>query len=373
MTGFNDEVLAFITGDFLERDIKLGDSFHLISFADKERAPRLETSMRVMGNEDVERIKQAMRGLFRVDADADIDGALAFAKEYASGLGARQKKIIIVTPAPMPKTSLVLEVAQKGTSRPPLPPRPQEKPPVPPQETQKQEPRSSDSPTIEEETSDDAPDETQDPKQDPEEKQPNFAPPKIITPDDSTPPRTIKTRPVYKNRRVDSLTTLGAVLVLALAIALLLCSAAVALKCRRIRLSANRVFASLPDNKMDGPCLLSLSVENQNTNIGRRNFHSVKTGFSLTVGGGDSDFLIFLTSLPSRLAKIHFNGEHCSFIPLKRQFFPEITSKTLPDCIGRTIRIKTEKNYDIFIRVVLHESPLQKLNRLLNLVRPPGR
>jgi hypothetical protein len=160
---------------------------------------------------------------------------------------------------------------------------------------------------------------------------------------------------------------------MALVVALFLYGAAIALKCRRIHLSVNRVFASLHEEGVVGPILLSFFVENQNTNIGRRNFHSVKAGHSLSIGGGSSDFLVFLTPVPSGLARIYFDGERCSFIPLKRRFFPDITSKTLPDCIGGTIRIKTEKNYDIFIRVVSHESSLKELKSMFGLIKLPGR
>ncbi|MDR0410479.1 MAG: hypothetical protein LBH75_00695 [Treponema sp.] len=371
MTRFDGEVQAFIVGDFLEQNVKLGDSFHLITFADA--APRLEMSARVMGNDDLERIKLTMRGLARIEADVSIDRVLAFVEKYVDGLGARQKNMTIVTSAPLPKTSLAIEAVRLGTLQPRLPVPPLQEEPFPPSlktESQKPESRSIDIPLIiEEESLTVVPVETQPP----EERQPSFAPPKIITPDDSTSPRTVRPRPAYKNNPPDSLTTPKAVLISVWAIALLIYEAAVALKCRRIRLSMNRVFTSLADNEVDGPCLLTLSVENQNTNIGRRNCHSIKPGFSLTIGGGNSDFLIFLTPLPSRLAKIHFDGEHCSFTPLKRQFFPEITSRTLPDCIGKTIRVKTKKNYDIFIHIALHESPLQKLNKLFNLVRLPGR
>jgi hypothetical protein len=379
MTGLDDDVRAFIAGDFLEQNVKFGDSFHLISFADVARMPWLEMSARIMGNDDVERIKWTIQSLTRINTTADIDGALAFAERYTAGLGARQKTITIVTPVSIPKTSL--DVVKMGTPQPPVPPPLQEKspeplpfqeePPTPSREIepQKQEPLPLDSLPTEEEVLVDVPVEIQPP----EEKLPQFTPPKVITPDDSTLPRTVRPQPTYRNRRFDSLTTPTAVLVMALAVVLLLYSAAIMFKCRRIRHLTNRAFASLSDNRLDGQCLLSLSVENQNTNIGRRNFHSVKKGFSLTVGGGNSDFLIFLTPLPPSLARIHFDGDYCSFIPLKRWFFPEIMSKALPDCVGRTIRIKTEKNYDIFIRIVLHEAPLRRLNKLFNLGRLPGR
>ncbi|MDR1466720.1 MAG: hypothetical protein LBI40_03780, partial [Treponema sp.] len=119
MTGFDEDVRAFIGGDFLERNVKFGDSFYIISFAGAVRAPWLETSGRVMGNNDMVRIKRVIQGLVRIDAVADIDGALAFVEEYAAGLGTRQKQITMVTPASVPKSSLV-EVVKMGTPyRPP--------------------------------------------------------------------------------------------------------------------------------------------------------------------------------------------------------------------------------------------------------------
>jgi hypothetical protein len=121
-----------------------------------------------------------------------------------------------------------------------------------------------------------------------------------------------------------------------------------------------------------GPLMLSLFVEDQNTFIGRRNIHTVKPGYTFTIGGGKSDFLIFLVPMPPRIAEIRFDGRQCAFFPRKPQFFPDIGSKSISNCIGKTIRIISEKNYELHIRMERYEDPLVALNRLLHSVNVPG-
>jgi hypothetical protein len=121
-----------------------------------------------------------------------------------------------------------------------------------------------------------------------------------------------------------------------------------------------------------GPLMLSLFVADQSTAIGRRNVHIVKPGYNFTIGGGKSDFLIFLVPIPSRIAELRFNGEECTFIPRKPQFFPDIGVQPVPDCIGKTIRIISERNYELYIRMECYEDPLITLNRLLHSIRVPG-
>jgi hypothetical protein len=121
-----------------------------------------------------------------------------------------------------------------------------------------------------------------------------------------------------------------------------------------------------------GALMLSLFVEDQTTSIGRRNIHTVKPGYTFTIGGGKSDFLIFLVSVPSHIADIRFDGRNCTFFPRKPQFFPDLGSRELPNCIGETIRVISEKNYELHIRIERYEDPLIALNRLLRSVRLPG-
>jgi hypothetical protein len=120
-----------------------------------------------------------------------------------------------------------------------------------------------------------------------------------------------------------------------------------------------------------GPILLSLFVEDQNTAIGRRNIHSLKPGYTYTLGGGKSDYLIFLVPMPPHIAEIHCDGNSCTLVPKKPQFFPDIGSQPVPGCIGKTIRVISEKNYELFIRMERYEDPLKSLNRLMNSVEIP--
>jgi len=121
-----------------------------------------------------------------------------------------------------------------------------------------------------------------------------------------------------------------------------------------------------------GPVLLNLFVEEQNRAIGMRNIHTAKTSGSFSVGGGNSDFLIFLVPIPPNIATVQFDGRNCTFIPLKPRYFPDIGSQSLHNCIGKSIRVVSDKDYELFIRVERYEDPLKVLNRLLNSISVPG-
>ena len=121
-----------------------------------------------------------------------------------------------------------------------------------------------------------------------------------------------------------------------------------------------------------GPLLLNLFVEDQNTAIGKRNIHSLKSGYSLSVGGGKSDFLIFLVQVPANIGEIRRDGSQCSFIPKKPKYFPDLGSNELRDCINKTIRVISDKNYELRFRFEMYEDPLVALNRVLMSVSVPG-
>jgi hypothetical protein len=126
------------------------------------------------------------------------------------------------------------------------------------------------------------------------------------------------------------------------------------------------------DMDYGGPLLLNLFVEDQNTSIGKRNIHSVKSGYNFTVGGGRSEFLIFLVPIPPHIGEIRCEGRNCTFIPRKPQYFPDIGSQPVPECIGKTIRVISDKHYEIRFRLERYEDPLKALNRLLHSVQVPG-
>ncbi|MDR1318053.1 MAG: VWA domain-containing protein, partial [Treponema sp.] len=104
-----------------------------------------------------------------------------------------------------------------------------------------------------------------------------------------------------------------------------------------------------------GPLLLNLFVEDQNTFIGKRNIHSVKPGYAFTVGGRKSDFLIFLVPLPPHIGEVRCDDNRCTFIPRKPQYFPDLGSQQVPDCIGKMIRIVSDKGYELRFRMERYE------------------
>ncbi|MDR2767558.1 MAG: VWA domain-containing protein [Treponema sp.] len=122
---------------------------------------------------------------------------------------------------------------------------------------------------------------------------------------------------------------------------------------------------------MTNPPMLNLFVEEQNTAIGRRNVHALKKGSTFTVGGGNSDFLIFLVPLPPRLGQLRYDGNNCTFVPLKPKFFPDIGGNAVSECIGKTIRVLSDKNYEVFFHFERYKDPLIMLNQLLHSINVP--
>jgi hypothetical protein len=122
-----------------------------------------------------------------------------------------------------------------------------------------------------------------------------------------------------------------------------------------------------------GPLLLNLFVEDQNTAIGKRNIHNLKSGYGLSVGGGKGDdFLIFLVPIPAGIGELRRMGSQLSFIPRKPKYFPDLGSNELRDCLNKTIRIISDKNYEMRFRFEMYEDPLIALNRVLMSVKVPG-
>ena len=133
----------------------------------------------------------------------------------------------------------------------------------------------------------------------------------------------------------------------------------------------------LPKDKVyvptDGPMMLNLFVEDQSTVIGKRNIHMAKAGQVFSIGGGrSSDFQIFLVSVPQHIAEVVCHTRNCTFVPKKPKYFPDIGSQPVPDCIGKNIRLVSDKNYELYIRIEQYEDPLKALNKLLNSISVPG-
>jgi hypothetical protein len=131
--------------------------------------------------------------------------------------------------------------------------------------------------------------------------------------------------------------------------------------------------ASSAHSRIDSstPVLLNLFVEDQNTAIGKRNIHSLKSGYGLSVGGGNSDFLIFLVPLPPSIGEFRRDGSNIKFIPRKPKYFPDLGTNEVNDCLDKTIRIISDKNYELRMKLEQWEDPLEALNNMLNSLKIP--
>ena len=120
-----------------------------------------------------------------------------------------------------------------------------------------------------------------------------------------------------------------------------------------------------------GSIELELRVEEQNPSIGLRNVHTIHAGASRSIGGGRSDFLVFLVPVPAHAAQVHFDGERCCFVPLRPELFPGIDGR-LDDCLGKDIVMLSRKGYRLVLRFHKYVRPADRVNRLLHCIEAPG-
>jgi hypothetical protein len=495
MSDYNEEVSDYLIGPFLREFLRLGDTFHLISFADE---PKLELSRRIRETGDVETIIARLLLMYPLVRYTDISSAVDFAESYTAEIpGTRSKKVVFITDGKnnaVPGSDnanitddeisalLSSELADRFASVgadvdyvtvPLSSDVPGGKAPVtaPPQLTQTP---SRETPPAQQSSSNTVPTQTPQPVtsssgQSSSVRQPESVPVETDStpqssvldnnqernsdsslnqnnsqetlPDTSsnmsdsnqiTPPMSndsnqdsISNRPVVSDRSNASGSSLFSniswplIIFLILLIALII-GLIIFFMTRRLHSSPGKVVyeassynaaAAAPqdisaqknadmlasyaagqrkgsgtqspytygsanrsnsDVPINGPLMLSLFVEDQNTAIGRRNIHNAKSGTTLTVGGGKSDFLMFLVPMPQHIAEIHFDGRNCTFVPKKPKYFPDIGSQSVPNCIGKTIRVISDKNYELFVRIERFQDPLLELNRLMNSISLPG-
>jgi hypothetical protein len=120
-----------------------------------------------------------------------------------------------------------------------------------------------------------------------------------------------------------------------------------------------------------GSTRIELKVEEQNPHIGLRNVHSVRAGAGKSVGGGASDFLVFLVPVPRHVADLHFDGEKLTFVPRRPEFFPELAGP-VEDCLGKDIPMVSGSGYPLMLRFEAYEEPAMSINRLLHCIDVPG-
>jgi len=114
-----------------------------------------------------------------------------------------------------------------------------------------------------------------------------------------------------------------------------------------------------------------LHVVDQNANIGKRNIHVLQAGTKKSVGGGSSDFLIFLLPVPKNLAYLHFDGLNCVLVPERPELFPDYTGP-IEACLGKEIRMITPRNKELVLRFDKYVSPVETINTLLHCIEVPG-
>lgn len=115
--------------------------------------------------------------------------------------------------------------------------------------------------------------------------------------------------------------------------------------------------------------MYELQVRYQTRMIGKRNVHVMKAGSKLSLGGGNSAFLVFLVKFPHRIADVRFDGKKCSLAILKPDYFPNETENVIEDCVGREFTIVSDRDYEVRFTLKEYEDPVVKLNRLLTSIR----
>jgi hypothetical protein len=474
MSSSYPETLNYITGPFLREFLRVGDTFHLISFSD---LPQAEISRRIEGVGDMETIIGRMLLMYPLNPYSDIPEALNFAEQYVSSLpGGRPKKVVLVTDGdqsprsgtgqPMDGAavqsllkSAVSRFSQRGaefylvtfplTGSGPssgrgartvqASPAVQTAPPVEPAAgtavraaprenapSGNQDPvpaQSTETGTVQEDAaaSGGEPGAVAVGEAVPAAGgTPAGTAPGTVSPEAASADTTVSPAdPGFQGFPVSLPLLIGLVAALLLILVLI-----IFLVTRRLQSSPNRAMTNAalasgtkpisqeeaakhkdqsaarnaellgsyaasqrpgtpnaprrtqlynaPDQPTDGPPLLNLYVDGQSTAIGRRNIHNAKTGVTFTIGGGNSDFLIFFVNIPPHIAEIRYDGNQCTFYPRKPQYFPDTGSQVIPNCIGQAVRVISDKKYEFFIRVDRYQDPLIALNRLLHSIEIPS-
>ncbi|MDR1505953.1 MAG: hypothetical protein LBI67_02515 [Treponema sp.] len=451
MSSFYANVTNYLTGPFLEENLNLGDTFHLISFSGR---PRFEIARRVIDLGDVQTINGRIFLLYPLEPVSDISSAIDYGERYTTVIPAnRQKKIFVVSDSDVESvrdlisassarlqnsgtTIRYLKVpfsASTGTAR--ISPTSGNAAPAPGRGTGPAGtvPAGTGSPAA---TAGDsgqeavsaspaippASDAPADLRETPGGGLPEAV---VVVPGGAAPGGTTGESPggtggSFDERETAGTSTAGAdfggfvsslplpVLIAIGVLILLVFGFIIVMMVRNLSSSPGRVMASAtgidqsaarnaellnsfassnkaasrsnphrrynrddPNQFLSGPSMLNLFVEDQNTAIGRRNVHTLKAGSKYTVGGGGSDFLIFLVPIPPKIGELRFDGTNCTFIPLKSKYFPDIESRQVPECIGKVIRIISDKNYELFFHFERYRDPLIALNQLLHSINVP--
>ncbi|MDR1128607.1 MAG: VWA domain-containing protein, partial [Treponema sp.] len=97
MSGYFREFLEFAPGLFLREFLRIGDTFHILSFSDN---PATEIVRRIEGVGDVETIIGRLHLLYPLGSGPDLNKALDYAGSYIAALPNRPRKLVLFTAWP---------------------------------------------------------------------------------------------------------------------------------------------------------------------------------------------------------------------------------------------------------------------------------
>jgi hypothetical protein len=120
-----------------------------------------------------------------------------------------------------------------------------------------------------------------------------------------------------------------------------------------------------------GSARLTLRVLGQNPNIGKRNIRAMHSGGRASVGGGSSDFLVFLLPVPRRVAWLYFDGTDATLVPARPEFFPDYDAP-IEGCLGKDLRMVTARGKELTLRFERYVPPVERINKLLHCIESPG-
>ncbi|MDR0487202.1 MAG: hypothetical protein LBG91_03030, partial [Treponema sp.] len=109
-----EAVNSYITGGFLSEFLRIGDTFHLITFSGK---PKVDAARRVESRGDIETIIGRMMLQYPFESGNDPRAAIGFAEEYAASLPSRPKKIVMISTGSTDTAALVNAAKQRLGSK----------------------------------------------------------------------------------------------------------------------------------------------------------------------------------------------------------------------------------------------------------------
>jgi hypothetical protein len=116
---------------------------------------------------------------------------------------------------------------------------------------------------------------------------------------------------------------------------------------------------------------VEMIVADQNRHVGLRNVHELKLGTRKTIGGGSSDYLVFLMKVPARIAELRFDGSELFFTPITEKAFPSVHG-TVALAEGEEIELITPRGKSLFLSFRQYEAPEIQINKLLRMLDTPG-